>query len=74
MSTFSTCDKILHKAEVRDDIELLKNIRNVDLIAAKAKYHEVCKAQYTGKCNISSTSFRESADGIIYEEAFDQLA
>ena len=52
---------------------MLKNIRNVDLIAAEAKYHEVCKAQYTGKRNVSSTSFQESADGTIYAEAFDKL-
>ena len=73
VSTFSVCDTILHTTEARNDLEMLKNIRNVDLIAAEAKYHEVCKAQYTGKRNVSSTSFQESADGTIYAEAFDKL-
>ena len=39
VSTFSACDTILHTAEARNDLEMLKNIRNVDLIATEAKYH-----------------------------------
>ena len=73
VATFSACQNILDAAEEQGDSTMLTKIRDVDLIAAEAKYHNVCKSIYTAKRNMSYKSYKESVDEDLYSEAFNEL-
>ena len=73
VTTFSACQNILDAVEEKTDLEMLTKIRDVDLIAAEAKYHKACRSQYTAKRNIDCKSYKEPTDEDTFSEAFNEL-
>ena len=60
-------------AEAKGDTEMMTKIRDVDLIAAEAKYHEICKSQYVAKRNVSFKSYKEESNEDLFSDAFQDL-
>lgn len=75
VSTSDACQSIFEAAEARGDHALLTNIREVDLIAAKAKYHSACRARYVSKSNLRHLTHKEenANEECVYENAFQEL-
>ena len=75
VSSFDSCKSIVEAAEARGDDAFLISIRDVDLIAADAKYHSACRASYVSKTNLKHETHNEenTTKECKYEEAFQDL-
>ena len=72
--TFDACEAIKNAAESRGDHKMIVNIGDVDLIAAEAKYHGACRANYVSKSNLKFHQFKEEGkEEDAYAHAFQQL-
>lgn len=56
---FDACKTIQDAAELRGDEEMIIQIKDIDLIAAQAKYHKSCHSQYVSKTNLKHQLFTE---------------
>ena len=55
---------------------MLIRIKDIDLIAAEAKYHKSCHSQYVSKTNLKIQLFKEVSmqDESLYSKAFQKIA
>lgn len=74
--TLDACKTIQNAADLRGDEEMLIRIKDIDLIAAEAKYHKSCHSQYVSKTNLKHQLFKEVSmqDESLYSKAFQTLA
>ena len=75
VTSFDACESIRIAAEARCDSAMILNIRDVDLIAAEAKYHSTCRANYVSRSNLKFYDFKEESkrEESVYAEAFQEL-
>ena len=52
VSTFDSALNLLNVAKTKSDDSMVRNIEDVDLVAAEALYHPSCKSKYVSKRNI----------------------
>ena len=72
--SFDACQSIRHAAEIRNDENMLLKIHGIDLIAAEAKYHKVCRSKYVSKSNIQYQERKEdNSEGDLYTKAFEKM-
>ena len=57
--TLDACQAIKNAASGRGDHKMIINIGNVNLVAAEAKYHSTCHANYVSKSNLKLHQFKE---------------
>ena len=74
--TFDACKTIQNAAELREDEEMMIRIKDIDLIAAEAKYHKSCHSQYVSKTNLKHQLFKEvnKQEESLYAKAFQRIA
>lgn len=73
VASFEASKVIVDAACERGDSYMLMNINGIDLIAAEAKYHSACRANYVSKSNLKYHSYKEESEDIecVYSAAFD---
>ena len=71
--TYTAEHNLKEAAKVRNDIQMLRKINGVDLIAQEVKYHASCFSAYTSKRNLDRFGHDDNDSQSGYTEAFLEL-
>ena len=71
--TYTAEHNLKEAAKVRSDIQMLRKIIGVDLIALEVKYHASCFSAYTSKRNLDNFGRDDKDSESGYTEAFSEL-
>ena len=71
--TYTAEHNLKEAAKVRNDIQMLRKINGVDLIAQEVNYHASCFSAYTSKRNLDKFGRDDNDSQSGYTEAFVEL-
>ena len=71
--TYTAEHNLKEAAKVRSDIQMLRKIIGVDLIAQEVEYHASCFSAYTSKSNLDKFGRDDKDSESEYTEAFLEL-
>ena len=71
--TYAASFRLCSAVKVRNDIQMLRKINGVDLIAQEVKYHASCFSAYTSKRNLDKFGHDDNDSQSGYTETFLEL-